>query len=810
MRPILVILFFTSFVLSYASTNRTNSDYSIQLDHIDGRSTRYYYAVVPNRSVGASESATFVEFLRTLSGSKIVSDKNKYGHTSWRVALNEESHVEDIRNYRSWIKSVEPIEENDYRRPPKKEKREAEPIYNVWTKDPTNHDETTATKKWLSSQVLDKNAYISEWKRRKTGNVEVWGMVTLDEAGVERVRNHPGVRSVEKTSLPESTRVAMRADWSKENMVARSLHKHSKRVDLKWNKQESAAEDLVMNSQYKGSQLGKDFVYEERAGKGVTIYVIDQGVQIRVLNDDGDEEFAPYILNEGKKGYQTGHSRESGEDGNADDSRGHAEGHGTPVASIALGKKYGVAKAATLASVKIIDSVSILEGLELILDDVQDNPDPASKSVVLMSMVFREEKFDSPEEARKSDTGAAVTERFGDLMDVGVPVVVSSGNYALLGSPRIDNIPPILEGPDLPLIVVGAATYEGERAAFSQYGDQLSLYAPGTEVLAQMKTDRTSRKADGSSLAAPAVAGVIATYLAYDTPPWDSSKQGKDRVRAIKEYIKSDASSWERKPGIRMIWNGADENAHKDATPVICKRDGQCPTKPSPSPQPSTTPQYSRECNKIENKKYIIEHKISDLINNHFCPAAVSQGKHDDGTQSFARSYNIGTTEEVDLAIDWPSNLQDFKPNMDDCKHYLHDLIRYCDYEFPMAWKAGGNVHFGPVVYRFSTKNVRQYPMPKPWSTCEVIHDQPTSRSPVTLKFNIGGAGWMNSDFGQGMKDGLGNLKSWNFKYELGSDGREWTAKFDVMNGKSVTDVQDLARKVVGDGGFAMHCKLKT
>lgn len=764
-----------------------------------------FYAVHPKGSVGPIKAGEIEAYLKNISGTDPIRDRGENRYISWRVSLGNESHVEEIHK-REEIDKVQEIDEELYRRGP----AEPQKKWLVVAKDPMNKEQLASTKQWLDSKVVDRNVRIWDYTKKKTGGLIFWGGVTLDDAGVEEARKREDVSEVVRDYDPEGTRAVLAQEPNTTEPIAKRSKQMAKRADLKWVKQEDAARDLVMDSQYKGSELGNDFVYEERAGEGTFVYIVDAGIELRVKDERDREEFAHYILNGEDEDFQTGPSKEIGQDGNTDSSL-LPRGHGTQMASKALGRNYGVAKGATLISVKTTHSGSIIEGFELILEDLSEfHPERAGKSVVMMSMVIAEEIFSSPEEARKDVLGIQFTDLFNDIMDLGVPIVVSAGNYGDKGRKDIDNVPPILEGPDLPLMVIGGATESGERAPFSQEGNQVALYGPGVNVKCRAKDGSTQDDGGGTSVAVPIVAGVIATYLNYDPLPWDSGKKGKDRVRAIRDFIKSDASSWERKPGIRMIWNGADENAHKDATPVICKRDGQCPTKPSPSPQPSTTPQYSRECNKIENKKYIIEHKISDLINNHFCPAAVSQGKHDDGTQSFARSYNIGTTEEVDLAIDWPSNLQDFKPNMDDCKHYLHDLIRYCDYEFPMAWKAGGNVHFGPVVYRFSTKNVRQYPMPKPWSTCEVIHDQPTSRSPVTLKFNIGGAGWMNSDFGQGMKDGLGNLKSWNFKYELGSDGREWTAKFDVMNGKSVTDVQDLARKVVGDGGFAMHCKLKT
>jgi hypothetical protein len=104
------------------------------------------------------------------------------------------------------------------------------------------------------------------------------------------------------------------------------------------------------------------------------------------------------------------------------------------------------------------------------------------------------------------------------------------------------------------------------------------------------------RDTDEVSLAAPQVAGLIATYLSYDTKPWDDNKQGVERVKAIRDYLVSDQSSWERKPGIRMIWNGAGENEHKGANangfynPFRPPLPTSIPTSPKPtsSPTPST------------------------------------------------------------------------------------------------------------------------------------------------------------------------------------------------------------------------------
>jgi hypothetical protein len=54
-------------------------------------------------------------------------------------------------------------------------------------------------------------------------------------------------------------------------------------------------------------------------------------------------------------------------------------------------------------------------------------------------------------------------------------------------------------------------------------------------------------------IAAPIVAGVIATYFNYDPAPWDASKTGKARVQAIKDFLVSDASSWDDEGKVRSI-----------------------------------------------------------------------------------------------------------------------------------------------------------------------------------------------------------------------------------------------------------------
>lgn len=65
-----------------------------------------------------------------------------------------------------------------------------------------------------------------------------------------------------------------------------------------------------------------------------------------------------------------------------------------------------------------------------------------------------------------------------------------------------------------------------------------------------------------SLLAAPAVGGLIATYMAYGTILWDDSKTKKDRVTEIRNYFQSDKSSVAHgsDSNIRTIWNGVSRS----------------------------------------------------------------------------------------------------------------------------------------------------------------------------------------------------------------------------------------------------------
>jgi len=225
-------------------------------------------------------------------------------------------------------------------------------------------------------------------------------------------------------------------------------------------------------------------------GKGVTVYVLDTGV------DTTHPEFG---------------GRATQVDNTVDTTKGDCDGHGTVVAGIAASSLHGVAKDADVDSVKVLDCngsgtlSTLLSGIDYVAKHA------TGPSVAVMSWSYG-----------PSDVLVAAVAK---LVAQGVLVASSAGNT---GAGDCTVAPRAAVG----VLVVANSTIDDKRAQSSSTGSCVGLYAPGTGIVAPVPGGKTASYT-GTSMAAPFVAGVAALY---------KQTYGDAPSATVKEWIEDHAT----------------------------------------------------------------------------------------------------------------------------------------------------------------------------------------------------------------------------------------------------------------------------
>ncbi len=215
----------------------------------------------------------------------------------------------------------------------------------------------------------------------------------------------------------------------------------------------------------------------DATGNGVTAYIIDTGILY------GHTEFS------GRATFGFDAFGGNGSDGN---------GHGTHVAGTVGGATYGVAKNVSLVAVRVLD-----------------NSGSGTTSGVVAGMDWVAGNHKKPAVANMSLGGGASTaidDAVGRMFMAGVPVIVAAGNGNFIG--RQDDACKYSPARAPHAYTVGATTSTDAKASYSNYGNCVDLFAPGSSVTSAWHTSNTATNTiSGTSMATPHVAGAAALFL---------------------------------------------------------------------------------------------------------------------------------------------------------------------------------------------------------------------------------------------------------------------------------------------------------
>ena len=210
-------------------------------------------------------------------------------------------------------------------------------------------------------------------------------------------------------------------------------------------------------------------------GTGVTVFTIDTGILPTHTDFGGRAAIGVDFVNDTQNGVD-------------------CSGHGTHVAGTIGGTTHGVAKAVQIVAVRVLNcsgngsTAQVLAGINWVTTHHAGTPAVANMSL-----------------------GAGFSNSINSAIESsiasGITYVLAAGNSnkdACTTSPA--------SAPHA--ITVGATNDTDARASFSNFGPCVDVFAPGVNITSDWITSPTSTRAlQGTSMASPHVAGVVARYL---------------------------------------------------------------------------------------------------------------------------------------------------------------------------------------------------------------------------------------------------------------------------------------------------------